>query len=134
MKRCVGLAILLVAVAARADVLEVQRMRFVERGDDLIVTGVKFGKLFDADAFQALSSGFPSTVVISTAVYEKDGTTPVQLELVTRSVVYDVWDEEYVIKFEGDARKPLKVKATAEALKMLTSIDDFAIASVAELP
>lgn len=138
MKLVIALAILLVAIPAYADdeQPELQRMRFVERSDDLIVTAVKFGKLFDAEAFQALSSGFPSTVVITTAVYEKAGTVPIHVQPIVRSVVYDLWDEVYVIKFEGrgDPRKPLKVRSPAEALKLLTSIDDLPIAKLVDLP
>jgi hypothetical protein len=129
-------AILLVALPASADDErpELQRMRFIERGDDLIVTEVKFGKLFDAEAFQALSSGFPSTVAVGASVYAKGTSTPVQVQLLVRSVVYDLWDEVYVIKFEGDPRKPIKVKSPAEALKLLTSVDDLPIAKLVDLP
>ncbi|MDB4953579.1 MAG: hypothetical protein JWO36_1148 [Myxococcales bacterium] len=137
MRTAVAIVILLVAATlAHADdeQPELQRMRFVERGEDLIVTAVKFGKLFDAEAFQALSSGFPSTVAIGASVYAKDSRVPVHGQILVRSVVYDLWDEVYLIKFEGDARKPIKVKSPAEALKLLTSVDDLPIAKLVDLP
>ena len=131
-----AVALLLIARPASADdeQRELQHMRFIERGDDLIVTDVKFGKLFDAEAFQALSSGFPSTVAVAAAVFPKGASTPVQVQLLVRSMVYDLWDEVYVIKFEGDPRKPIKVKSPAEALKLLTSIDDLPIAKLVDIP
>ena len=135
MKHVVALAVLVVALPARADddLPEVVRMRFIERGDDLTVTSTSLGKLFDADAFQALSSGFPSTVAIQTWVYPKDSTTPVAWITIARSVVYDLWDEVYTVR-PCKVCKPVKVKSPAEALKILTSIDELPVAKLVDLP
>jgi len=62
-----AIASLFVAAPARADEdderPEVVKMRFVERGAQLHVT-TKIGKLFDRAAYEALDSGFTSTIVI----------------------------------------------------------------------
>ena len=128
------LAFALVAIPAFADdeAIENVKMRFVERGEDLTVT-TKIQKLFDEAAYQALSSGFPSTIVISTAVYPKDERDPIAVRQIQRSVVYDLWDENYVIRLDEHA-KPVKVKYQSEALKLLTSIDDMPIARLTDLP
>lgn len=126
--------LLVVALPAFADDDEVElvKMRFVERGDDLTTT-TKIQKLFDSGAYQALNSGFPSTIVISTAVYPKDERDPIAVRQVQRSVVYDLWDENYVIRLDEHA-KPVKVKYQSEALKLLTAIDDMPIARLTDLP
>jgi hypothetical protein len=129
-----AILILLVAATARAedDVPESVKMRFVERGTELTAS-VKVQKLFDADTYQALSSGLSSTIVINTFVYPKDEREPISGHQLIREVVYDLWDENYVIRLDPTA-KPIKVKYQAEALKLLTSVDDMAIAHLADLP
>jgi hypothetical protein len=108
------------------------KMRFVERGAEL-TTSVKIQGLFDAEAYQKLSTGFASTVVINTFVYPRDEKEPIAARQLVREVVYDLWDEDYVIRLDANA-KPIKVKYQAEALKLLTSVDDMAIARLDQLP
>ena len=134
MKRIAILALLLLPALALADDDEPEfaRMRFVERGDSLTVS-TKIQKLFDDPAYQALSSGFPSTIVINTFVFPRDEKTPINARQVIRSVVYDLWDEDYVIRMDVNA-KPIKVKYQSEALKLLTTIDDLPIARLSDLP
>jgi hypothetical protein len=123
-----------VASVAAADDTPVEnvKMRFVERGTEL-TTSVKIQKLFDAEAYQKLSSGFASTVVINTFVYPRDEKEPIAARQLVRQVVYDLWDEDYVIRLDATA-KPIKVKYQAEALKLLTSVDDMSIARLDQLP
>jgi hypothetical protein len=130
-----ALLVLIVASIARADSddpPEAVKMRFVERGTDLTAS-VKVQKLFDESAYQALSSGFPSTIVVNTFVYPKDESQPIAARQIVRSVVYDLWDENYVIRLDPTA-KPITVKYQSEVLKLLTSVDDMAIARLADLP
>jgi len=133
-------AVALAAGPARAedDKPEIQRMRFVERGDDLMLSMLPpggIGKLFDAAAYDALATGIASTVVIRIQITPRDSDDAVAEQLIERSVVYDVWDELYTLRLDqpGGART-LKVKYRAEALKWLTSIDDLAVARLAVLP
>jgi hypothetical protein len=133
-------AVLALATAALAedDKPEIQRMRFVETGDDLTVSTLPpggIGKLFDAASYEALSTGISSTVVIRIQISPRDSDTAVAEQLIRRSVVYDVWDEIYTVELDqpGGSRK-VKVKYRAEALKWLTAIDDLPIARLAVLP
>ena len=131
-------ALLTVALPARAladdDKPEIQRMRFVERGQNLTATG-NIAKLFDQAAYEALSSGFASTILIGTAVYPRNGSEPIAVGTEVRSVVYDLWDEQYVIRIEGpNGKRTRKVKYRAEALKIITEIEDFPIARLADIP
>jgi hypothetical protein len=134
MKLLALLAVLLVAAPARADddPPELQHMRLVERGEDLTVTSA-ITKLFDSSAFNALSSGFLTTVQIRLFVYPRDSTEPVGYSNIHRSVVYDMWDEVFTVK-TCDTCKPVKVKSPAEALKLLASIDDEPVAKLADIP
>jgi hypothetical protein len=113
---------------------ELQRMRFIERDTQLTVTG-NIAKLFDQAAYEALQSGFPTTIRIFVAVYPKTGTDPVSVALEQRTVVYDLWDEQYVIRTDGPAgRKTRKIKYRAEALKVLTAVEDLPIGLLSTFP
>jgi hypothetical protein len=133
-------ALAIVAAPARADddKPEIQRMRFVEHGDELTVSTMPpggIGKLFDAATYDALASGIPSTIVIRILITPRDSNDPVAEQLIERSVVYDVWDEVYKLRLDqpGDS-KTIKVKFRAEALKWLTAIDDLPVAKLDVLP
>jgi hypothetical protein len=135
--RALVVALLLVTTVARAradddDTLQLQKMKFVERGDSLYVT-TSIGKLFDFEAFQGLKSGFASTVAIQIWVYPKDSREPIAITTLVRSAVWDIWDEIYTVK-ACKTCPAQKVKSPAEALKLLTSIDDFPVAKLADIP
>ncbi len=136
----VAAAMLAIAATAYAedDKPEIQHMRFVESGDDLLLSTKPpggIGKLFDTTAYEALSTGIPSTVVIRIQITPQDSDEPVAEQLIQRSVVYDVWDEIYTLRLDQpDGRKTIKVKYRAEALKWLTAIDDLSVARLAILP
>jgi len=140
--RAAIVAATLLAIAATAyaedERPEIQRMRFVESGDDLQLSTLPpggIGKLFDTTAYEALSTGIPSTVVIRIQITPQDSDEPVAEQLIQRSVVYDVWDEIYTLRLDQPGgRKTIKVKYRAEALKWLTAIDDLPVARLAVLP
>jgi hypothetical protein len=114
------------------DTVEAVHMAFVERGDDLVVT-TKIQKLFDEAAYAALGTGFESTIVINTFVYPQKGSEPIAAAKIVRSVVYDIWDETYIVQLESSA-KPVRVKFQSEALKLLTTIDNLPIAQLVDMP
>jgi len=135
-KRAVLVALVLVAVRAHADDEPViaQRMRFIERGNTLTVN-TTITKLFDSAAYNALDSGFTSTVFIRMWVYPSGSTEPVSFVALDRQVVYNLWDEEYELSFkEPGGRRKFKEKRKSEALKALTSLDGVPIAPLANLP
>jgi hypothetical protein len=132
----VAAAVLFVALPSHADddKPELQRMRFIERGKNLTANG-NIAKLFNEAAYEQLNSGFPSTIQIGTAVYPRGANDPISVGVELRTVVYDLWDEQYVIRIEGQGgKRTRKVKYRAEALKILTAIDDFPIAALSNIP
>lgn len=120
----------------------VQKVRFVERGTLLHVAapaksppGPSINKLFDQASYEALDSGFTSTVIVRMWVYPRDSTEPVSFVAIQRQVLYNLWDEVYELKFdEPSGRKVFKEKRKAEAFRKLTSLEDIAIARLADLP
>ena len=136
----VAAVVVLGAAPARADddKPELQKMRFIERGDDLTASSVPpggIGKLFDASNYEGLGTGIESTVVIRIQITPQDSDDPVAEQLIRRSVVYDVWDEVYRLQLdERGGQKKFQVKYRAEALKWLTAIEDLPVAPLAVLP
>jgi len=127
------LAFLLVALTAHAeDGPTLERMRFIERGANLTVT-TKINKLFDTAGYNALKSGFVSTVVLQTWVYPKSSTEPIAWTRERRTVVYDHWDEVYTVRL-CDSCKPQKVKYQSEAFKLLTEVTDLPVAQLGDIP
>lgn len=131
-------AIALIAAPVRADEekTEQHKFRFIERGDSLMITGLPtpstpLGKLFDTAAYNALDSGFTSTVVIRIWIFPRDSTDPVAFVLLQRQVLYNLWDEVFELKLDG---KIVKEKRQADALKRLTALEEIPVARLATLP
>ena len=135
MKALIALAIILTSIPAWADDpdVETEKMQFVERGPALTVT-TRIKQLFDAKTFANLDTGIPSTVVIRTWVYPKDSNDPVSFQLLQRTATYDLWDEVYIVNLdEPGGRKTSRVKYRAEALKLLTEINDLPVARTQDI-
>ena len=135
MRAAVVLALLVLTSLANADDKpEVHKFRFIERGQSLTITAnpTPLAKLFDSAAYEALDSGFTSTVVIRIWIYPKDSTDPVAFVLLQRQVLYNLWDEVFELRIDGKA--PIKEKRQSEALKKLTALDDLPVARLANLP
>jgi hypothetical protein len=140
--RAVAIAMTALAVAAapspaRADDDDApvpQSMRFAERGDNLVVTAT-LTRIFDSAAYEALDSGFASTVVIRMWVYRAGSGEPVSFQLLQRRCVFDLWEEVYDLRLDGPGgRVTKKVKFRADALKLLTALDQVPIARKADIP
>jgi len=127
--------LLLVALAATAradDPPELQKMRFIERSDNLTVT-TRINKLFDTAAYNALKSGFVTTIVVQTWVYPKSSTDPIAWTRDRRTVVYDLWAGVYTVRL-CEKFKPVKVKDQSGAFKLLTELTDVPVARLADIP
>ena len=131
----IAAALLVAAVAwAQDDAPIKQKMRFTEDAGRISVT-TTINKLFDSDAYEALGSGFESTILVRLWVYKKGSSTPIAFQALERRVIYDMWDEVYEVQLDGpDGRSKHKVKYKAEALKLLTSIEEVPVVVAGELP
>jgi hypothetical protein len=108
-------------------------MKFTERGKTLYVTAA-VTSVFDPGAYERLGNGLESTVVIRMWIYPEGNSRPVAFQLLHRQVVYDLWDEVYQVALTSPAgRKTYKVKYRAEALKLMTSLDQIPIADLSQI-
>jgi hypothetical protein len=135
-------AVLAIASAAYAedDKPEIQPMKFNESGDYLTFSTIRerghgIGSIFDFKSYDALGSGTASTLVIHIQIVPEGSDTPIAQQLLQRSSLYDVWDEQYVIQLEQrGTRKQVIVKTPAEALTRLTTLQDVPVARLDALP
>jgi hypothetical protein len=124
------------AAPARADHdgLVNKRMWFGERGGKLVVT-TSFTELLDTAAYERLGSGFATTVVARIYVYRKGQEEPVAALMASFRVVYDLWDQEYVVRIDGPlGRRTTQYASRAEALKALTTLEAIPLADLADVP
>jgi len=121
------------AAADDSDIIN-KRMWFAERGDQLVVSTM-FTELLDTNAYERLASGFATTVVARIYVYRKGSDEPVAAVMSSFRVVYDLWDQNYVVRVDGPlGRRTWRFTQRAEALKALTTLDAVPIAPLDSIP
>lgn len=133
-RRVLAVVLLLVGLAAPARAQDdedvgVRKLRFAERGRNLVVSG-SFTDVFDAELLEQLSSGFTTNIVLRAYVYPKgEDALPVAFTAATFRVVYDLWEEEYVIQIRDmNGERNLVRGSRAEALKAVTVLHEFPVA------
>lgn len=124
------------AAVAKNTVVE-KVMTFAERKDMLLVTS-SFTEIFDKKAYDELTSGIRTTLVLRIFVYRR-GTTdddlPIAVAVGRFNVRYDLWDEHYIVTIESSyKRSKQKYKKRAEALKAVTELVNFPIAKLSAIP
>lgn len=121
--------------AANADEVSLSKtMRFIEQGDDLLVS-TSITEAFDQAAYERLASGFPTTVLVRFYLYRDGGEEPIGFRVMTYRVVYDLWDELYMVRIDGSPRRiNRKASSRAEALKLITEIEGFSLVRLADIP
>jgi hypothetical protein len=129
-------ALLFIALGSAPAAAEpvTRTMGFSERGGNLVVT-TSFGELFNRQATEKVSSGFPSSVVVRLYVYRKDRTgQPVSLALLEHEVVFDLWDEVYVVRTRGPlGKRELRYRSRQQALRAMTQLDSMPIAPLGRI-
>jgi hypothetical protein len=132
----IAAALLMTAVApAAADEPDLigKRMELAERGGRLTVS-TAFTEVFTAEAYDELGSGLANTVVIRVYVYRKGVELPVAFTLAAFRIVYDLWDELYLVRIDTTAgRQNLRFESRAEALRAITELDRFPIADLDDI-
>jgi hypothetical protein len=115
-------ALLLAAGSARADD-EVfwKKGAFVEDGK-LLKVSVGFRDMFDGALRERLRSGFATTVVMRVYLYQRDGGEPIAAAARTVRAVYDLWDEQFLLRTEEPGRTSNeKLRDDSKVVDRLTS-------------
>tara|TARA_R110002096_G_scaffold408075_1_gene606929 strand:+ start:22264 stop:22914 length:651 start_codon:yes stop_codon:yes gene_type:complete len=119
--------------AAWAKEVSQRKMRFVERGTNLTVT-TSFTDILDPDDYASLSSGFPTRIVLHIVVYQEGSEIPVAIQQIRRRVVYDLWDETYLLEVKGPrGTKQTRFESRVQLLRELTQLRRHPIAKLSKI-
>jgi hypothetical protein len=130
---------LLVVIAATATAgaqpaPEIRVVGFAERGENLVMRA-SFTDVFDKDLLEQLSSGFAQTVQVQTFVQPAGSDASVYYARAVYRVVYAQWDEVYLVRLrDPSGERNLRFASRAEALKAVTTFDEFPVAPLSLLP
>lgn len=132
-----SLVVLLVLLGASSTAFaaptQFRRMKFAEKSGSIVVT-TNFTEVFDKEAYEDLSSGFPTTVVLRVYTYLNTQEAPVRVKLLRWRAVYDLWEETYVVRIEGLGRtKTLRIDSRVEVLRTLTQLRKFPVAGLDDI-
>ncbi len=115
---------------ASAQSTTFNRMKFAEKGASIVVS-TDFTQLFDSEAYEELSSGFPATVVLRIYTYLNTQEAPVSVKVVRWRAVYDLWEEKYIVRVEGMGRtRTRRFNSKVEVLRTLTQLRAVPVASL----
>lgn len=130
-----ALLTLATAPALADDDIVGRRMAFAEKGGHLVLS-TSFPELIDREAQAALSSGFPTTVVVRVYVYRKgEEELPVSLAVLQLDAVYDLWDEVFVVRVQGPfGTTTVRHASRARAVEALTTLRAVAAAPLRRVP
>ena len=121
-------------VATADHPIDVVDMGFSEYKGNLTVS-MSIVDLFDAKAFEQLSSGVASLIVVRFYVHRKGQQTPAAFALAKIRVVYDHWDEKYLVRVEGPLGSwKSSYKLRSQAFSAVTVFDKFPISPLSRIP
>jgi len=131
----IALGLVLPAQRARGDDDVVwKQATFVEDGKGLAVS-VGFRDLLDQPMRERLRSGFATTVVMRIYLYEQSGGAPVAVAARTLRAVYDLWDEQFLLRIEEPGRVTTRrLREDRQVVDQLTSLWRFPLARLDALP
>lgn len=109
-------------------------LRFFEDGANVTVSGT-FADAFDARLAEKLDSGFATTVVLRAYVYRRDDGRKVAFAAATFRVVFDLWDETYLVeRIDSRGVTRFRRRTRAEALRDVTTLERFPVAPLSAIP
>lgn len=110
-----------------------KKAAFVEEGGWLNVS-LGFRELLDASTRGRLRSGFATSVVMRIYLYEQSGGEPVAFAARSLKAVYDLWDEQFVVRIEEPGRSfNRRLRQDGPVVDRLTSLWRFPLARTANL-
>jgi len=122
-----AVAALLAAGGALAQ-KEVVKKFDVKKADDgaKLLVSVDYHDIFDAKSAAKLSSGLPTTVLLRLALRREGEKSPLRMSLRSCKVIYDIWEENYIVTVGTAGKEKTKKLATqAETVKLCAGVKDF---------
>lgn len=123
------------AAAQEAGDVVYRRMGFAEHAGQLVLTA-SFADILGPADYARLSSGLTTTVAVRVYVYRHaDTEQPVSLSVYQLELVYDLWDEVYVVRIRGPSGdRQTRVKSRADAARAITWLQRAPVAPLGRIP
>lgn len=98
-------------------------------------TSFGFHDVFTSSIRQKLNSGLPTRVVLQMNLERQGVDTPVSYWVRTTSIVYDLWEESYIVTVEDSkGRRQAKAKTPSKAVALAATLSSCQVARVNGLP
>ncbi len=133
-----SLAVLCVALWGQAQVKVEKRYK---REMDLawqqgrLELSMGFPEVFTKRLRKRLSNGFASRILIEAILAEHKKQTPVARAVVQYTIIYDIWEERFSVRYEGPAgRRGFKVSSMPDLIKTCGKLDRLQLQRLVDLP
>jgi hypothetical protein len=94
-----------------------------DKEEKTILVSVDYTDIFDDKAKKKLSSGLPTTVLARLYLHADKKKKPINMRMRTCKVLYDVWEEHYIVTVSTEgSKKTKKVGSKIEAVKLCGSL------------
>ena len=133
----VGLLALTVGLGAAVakDKAPPQRKVGIAISGDQLFTSFSYRDAFTKEIKEKLRSGLPTRIVIQISLEKKKKSKPVGYWARSISIIYDLWEEVYIITVEDNkGRRRAKVSTVPEVVELAGVISRGQITKVGDLP
>jgi len=131
-------AVICLAVFVWAQVKEERRykreMDLAWRGGRLELS-MAFPEVFTKKHRRRLESGFTSQILIYAQLLERKKGTALAQAVMQHQIIYDIWEEKFVVRSEGPGgHRDLLLNSMEELIKQCGALDRLVLTPVMELP
>ncbi len=127
--RAWGLAVLAAALIASVlclgqNVIDKKFDLSKEKGGKNLLVSFDYSDIFDDKSKEKLSSGLPTVVLMRLFLHPEGEKKPVSMTLRKCKIIYDIWEEHYIVTIStaGKKTKTKKIKHRAETAKICSSV------------
>ncbi|MBW2731068.1 MAG: DUF4390 domain-containing protein [Deltaproteobacteria bacterium] len=129
---CLGL-VLLFGAKVEAKPVVTKTADFVQHGGTVLMSA-GFREMFDARLRRRLRSGFATTVTMRVYLYQRTIRRPVLALSRRLSAVYDLWDEQFLVRFDGPlGPRAQRFRSINDVVDRLTSFWRFPLVSTSRI-
>ncbi len=127
-------ALCLGAPSLQADTPPTRKIELTRMDERLFAT-LDFRDIIDGPLQKKLTSGLPTRIVVQVNLEGHNKNKPLSYWVRSVSIVYDLWEEVFVVTVEDDqGQRRAQVKTSGEAVTLACRVERSAVAQIGELP
>lgn len=107
-----------------------RQVGIVLQDKDLLVS-FNYKDVFTPAIREKLKSGLPTRIILQINMERQDVSKPISYWVSTTNIVYDLWEESYIVTVEDDrGRRRAKVKSAEKAVELASTLTRGRVASI----